>query len=79
MFKRTIAIGKQTYSYFTSFEPMGLLCIYTPPFILLATKTIPLKWSLPFKTIPLAASFNSDLEMQSIAKFLPHGKTKEFD
>lgn len=39
-----------------------------------------LKWSLPLKQyLWIAVSVNSDLEMQSIAKFLPHGKTEEFE
>ena len=36
------------YSYFKGFEPSRLLCIYTQPFILLATKNYILKEVLAF-------------------------------
>lgn len=49
------------------------------PFISNAIETVPLDWSLPLKTIPLAVSFNFDLEMRSTAEFLPHGKIEDFE
>lgn len=66
-------------SYFKGLKPKELLRIYTPPFLLLATKLCPESGPCLLKQyLWMAVSVNSDLEVQTIAKFLLHGKREEF-